>query len=152
MKSELRVGDCAKNYNCLSHTDLFNGNGGDDSKYINYEFCPGKKCVHALFLSILDYSMFTVLGVLEEFERYLSLLECAYPRLRGILKIYKEEHVVANKGKMTIEPPPLVKIINQYCNQSHNTYAKAYEMVLYHSRILYDNMMKHGGKVILSEV
>jgi len=51
--------------------------------------------------NVADHT-FSVLGVLEELDKFLALLECAYPNLRGILKLYQKVETHANEGAIYI--------------------------------------------------
>jgi len=114
-------------------------------KSISNDFKGENPNLEGALRSIDNFKVFTVLGTLEYFDNYLEMLECAYPSIRGIVKVYKAQNFIENKNskKVVVKTDALARLLNETC--ANNLYVPVYNKILSRSLSRYDFMMKKGG-------
>lgn len=124
--------DCIKSYDCLKNSDTF-GNANTEMQYLCGSRCThvhhGNRTVGALH-NIHSTRHFAVIGILEELEKFLEMLECAYPRsLTGILKQYRTTKTHANTGSHDFLNPAISKMLSERCSIEETPFGMIYDEI-----------------------
>ena len=155
LKTTLPTDACIDSYECLKGSDYFDvhlHSGAWLVKFLCGDLCEsaskrsgvGNPLLEGALRNIDNFKTFTVLGTTEHFVEYLDMLECAYPSVRGIVKLYESKDVKRNKNNAEeVKSDALARILNETC--ANNLYVPVYKKILERSLGRYEMMMKKGG-------
>jgi len=118
---------CFDNYDCIKKfAHRFNA---DLSGYICADHCIAAQhgdVKVGLRNALENPRTFAVMGTTEQFTEYLEMLECAYPKFHGMLRLYNTSSTHTNAGTHHITHDALEKVLDEVCDPQINHYAEFY--------------------------
>lgn len=132
------ISQCFQSYECLINSPLVN----TDIHDTEMGFLCGHKCslrhttpLKGAISNIHNPAVFTVVGILENFDEYMDMLECAYPGyFAGISSLYNKgkEIVAANVGSnhSDLNMSTLQSILHDSCSETKSEYANVYKDII----------------------
>ncbi len=141
IKSKLKINHtdidkCLTDKTCLLHANII---PSPDSayRYVCDKNCSSKYGFDNGVTSVPTLNnpdTFIVVGVLSQLEKYLYVLECAYPNiLRGIRDMYLNQHIHSKISSKIHNTDALQSLVNETCGDStkyNNLYAETEQILL----------------------
>lgn len=137
---------CFADYDCLRHSGFLQS-PNDFYGCVCGESCSAKYAhKNTVTPTLNNPDVFIAVGVLSQLEKYLYVLECAYPNiLDGIKKLYLNQHIHSRKSNKRHNTPAFLTVVNETCDGS----GKYKEMYAEAERILvnqYEYLLANSDK------
>ena len=116
------IDECLDDLNCLQNSNIVY-RAGMNIQYLCDKDCDksddrNKRKLYSMS-TLNNPDKFTVIGMLSEMEKYLYVLECAYPDiLHGITATYLKEKTNTRTSNKKHNTDALVTLVNETCAQS----------------------------------
>jgi hypothetical protein len=121
--------ECFEDYNCLKNINI--GLNPDSLvRFVCSESCSSfinSNNSRAMLPTLNNPDAFVAIGVLSHLEKYLYVLECAYPNvLRGILDLFLRDNTHAKKSSKLNDTNALLEFVNDTSSRA-DAYNKMYD-------------------------